>query len=107
MIRVVNLRRAAMTLYIGRKFAEFEASKWQNPFPKTRYGLDECLRRFEVYARRELWNDLHELDGHTLGCWCTGPKCHGYVLKKLREEQLELSGQTVPDEVWRGKSRRL
>ena len=96
MIHVVHVRKHPFTLYIGRRFAEFKASKWENPF-STLHRFDS-IRRYEVYARRELWNDLHELDNQTLGCWCKPKACHGDVLKRLREEQIDhaLHGATVP-----------
>jgi len=37
----------------------------------------------EAYAKA---NNLE--DGQTLGCWCHPKACHGDVLKRLREEQL-------------------
>ena len=32
-------------------------------------------------------NDLHELEGKTLGCWCKPEKCHGDILIKLWIQQ--------------------
>jgi hypothetical protein len=97
-IRVVNVRKAPFTLYIGRAFGEFLDSKWRNPFHVKTYGREKCLEMFEIYARANLWGDLHELDNQTLGCWCHPKTCHGEVLKRLREEQLNaLRGTTIPD----------
>lgn len=94
MIHVVHVRKHPYTLYIGRKFAEFPASDWQNPF--HRLSRFNSIHDFEVYARRELWHRLHELDNQTLGCWCKPKACHGDVLKRLRQEQLDaLRGATV------------
>ena len=31
----------------------------------------------------ELINDLHELDGKILGCWCKPKPCHGDVIAEL------------------------
>lgn len=87
MIHVTHVRKGAFTLYIGRKFAEFAESKWHNPFPAGVYGRFGSIARFESHARANLWNDLHELDDQTLGCWCKPKACHGDVLKRLREEQ--------------------
>lgn len=99
MIQVVHVRKAPFTLYIGRVFAEFSSSKWHNPYSAKIHGRFYCLRMFEAYARKHLWNDLHELDDQTLGCWCKPKACHGDVLKRLREEQIDhaLRGETVPD----------
>ncbi len=98
MIRVVHVRKAKFTLYIGREFAEFAASKWLNPFPVQIYGRPFCLKLYEDWVRGYLWNDLHELDGQTLGCWCHPKACHGDVLKRLREEQKAdaIRGEILP-----------
>ena len=32
-----------------------------------------------------LWDDLHELEGKALGCWCDPGLCHGQILKELLE----------------------
>ena len=96
MIHVVNLYKEPCTLYIGRAWRGYPASKWANPFPAAVYGRFRSLNRYESHARATLWNDLHELDDQTLGCWCKPKFCHGDVLKKLREEQLNaLRGATV------------
>ncbi len=93
-MRVVHVRDP-FTLYIGRKFAHFEASKWGNPFHQRRYGF-KCLAMYEKYVREgPLWNDLHELDNQTLGCWCHPKGCHGDILKRLREEQLNAIHRTT------------
>ena len=94
MINVVHVRHASFTVYIGRQCREFYESKWHNPF----HGPDRFknIADFEAYAREHLWNDLHELDDQTLGCWCHPKACHGDVLKRLREEQLARR-ETVPE----------
>ena len=91
-IRVVHVRRQPFTLYIGRKCREFRDSKWRDPFS----GIDRFknIRDYEQYVRMSsLMDCLHELDGQTLGCWCHPKACHGDVLKRLREEQLERKKQ--------------
>ena len=47
-------------------------SKWHNPFPVKKHGLKKCLELFREYIinNKELYNDLEELEGKTLGCWC-------------------------------------
>lgn len=62
-------------------------SKWASPFP----GKDaETMLRYEQYARSQLMDHLHELDGRVLGCWCRIPEdqagCHGQVLIRLWKE---------------------
>lgn len=85
-------------VYIGRECKRggwnLDQSKWHNPFPASKYGLDLCLELYERYVRShsELMESLHELDGKVLGCWCKDnpdDKCHGDVLLKLRAEQLQ------------------
>lgn len=99
-IRIVHVRKELFTVYIGRKWQEFPESKWNNPF---HIGVDgnrfEVIEMYETYVRESsLWNDLCELDGQILGCWCHPKLCHGNVLKRLREEQLHaIRREAVPD----------
>ena len=79
------------TLYIGRGNSHIKAvkrSKWANPFTIKKYGLDECLSKYEDYIRnhKKLFDSLHELKGMELGCWCSPNKCHGDILIKLIDE---------------------
>ena len=80
-------------LYIGRKFACFEASKWANPFtiPKDGYREEVCEKyRAYIRSRPDLMEALGELVGKTLICWCggrdTGKLCHGDILIDLMKE---------------------
>lgn len=99
MIRTVHVRKEPFTLYIGRKWQEFPESKWHNPFHGLTIGRFAAILAYENYVRNgPLWNDLHELDGHTLGCWCHPKYCHGNVLRRLRQEQKNaIRGEAVPD----------
>lgn len=98
---VVNLhkkkgKRRKCHVYIGRRMegTEFtEDSKWANFFY-------DRLDLYEEHVRRHLWDDLEELRGKILGCWCVNTKyikpivCHGQVLLKLvREKRGRLYGQ--------------
>lgn len=79
-------------LYIGRNMSFYvkgaEASKWRNPYPVKKYGLDECLKLYEQHIRStDLYNQLPELKGKVLGCWCKPNACHGDVLIKLLNEK--------------------
>lgn len=73
------------TLYIGRSMNmggwKLSKSKWFNPFPVKQYGLEESLRRYEEYLKDNLLDDLHELTGQHLGCWCKPNRCHGDILR--------------------------
>ena len=81
--RVVNLRREAYDVYIGRP------SKWGNPF---RIGKDgsrkEVIEKFREYMRQrpELQKEaIRELKGKRLGCFCKPLPCHGDVLVEICE----------------------
>jgi len=116
MTSVVNIRKANLKeegyddlenwledpnhIYIGREMSFYvtgaNASKWQNPFTKSKYG-DDALRRYEEYLRanKKLMSEIKELKGKKLGCWCVGeseipaqsPCCHGEILIKVLNEQ--------------------
>jgi len=89
-MKVVHCKKEPYDVYIGRP------SKWGNPFTH----LDSSTRaEFKVATREDaisafekwitegdgmyLLEDLHELQGKTLGCWCKPKSCHGDVLMKL------------------------
>ena len=78
-------------VYIGRNvvYVGINGSKWANPYPVKKYGLDECLIKYEEHVRTNLYDELDELSGKTLGCWCKPNKCHGDVLKKLLNEKIK------------------
>ena len=72
------------SIYIGRP------SKWGNPY---RGGIDgtrkEVIEMYENYVRNSnIINDLHELYGKDLVCSSVPLPCHGDVLIKLINEQL-------------------
>jgi hypothetical protein len=117
MTRVVKINdsRDNFTLYIGRRvFADWStpfnmpASKWANPF-RIAGDRTQCLAKYEKYIRDtpELWNSLSEIDDQVLGCWCHDNDgdptrrfaalmwCHGDVLIKLRQEQLECLNEVI------------
>lgn len=78
--RVVNLKREAYEVYIGR------GSKWGNPF---RIGIDgnraEVIAKYRdwIVTRPGLLADLESLRGKRLGCFCKPCACHGDVLVAL------------------------
>lgn len=79
-------------VYIGRNMSFYvkgaDTSKWRNPFSVKKYGLDKCLELYEDHVRKShLYNELPELKGKILGCWCKPEKCHGDVLIKLLNEK--------------------
>lgn len=89
MCKVVNQYKERFDVYIGRP------SKWGNPFSYKEGTLakykvkdrNESIESFRKYITegegKHLLNDLHELKGKTLGCFCKPLKCHGDVLKEL------------------------
>lgn len=69
-------------VYIGR------GSKWGNPF---RIGKDgnrvEVIRLFETYLLTSfLMNDLHELVGKRIYCYCKPELCHGDILARYANQ---------------------
>ena len=75
-----------------------EKSKWCNPFPVKKYGLKKCLEKYENYilSNEELMNDIPELYGKILGCWCREVEmenieseiCHGDILVKIIKNKI-------------------
>lgn len=90
--KVVNLRKANYDIYIGR------GSKWGNPFKMRNNSEAERNRVCDEYEKHfwttDLVNDLHELKGRTLGCYCKPLRCHGDFLVRLVNERYgELNGK--------------
>lgn len=80
---VVNINENDYDVFIGRP------SKWGNPFKINTDGDRlEVIRKYEKYIRnnKKLLEDLQELEGKILGCYCKPRKCHGDVLVKLIQE---------------------
>lgn len=87
--KVVHNKKEKFDVYIGRP------SKWGNPFTHkegtraefilpTREEAIEAYRKWITEGKgNHLLNDLHELKGKTLGCWCKPQSCHGDVLVEL------------------------
>ncbi len=87
-----NGERAHFDVYIGRRIQyhkEFtEDSIWAN--------RSSSLVAYELWIRNlpRLWNQLLDLKGKVLGCWCINTKelepvkCHGQILMKLLIERL-------------------
>lgn len=98
--RVVHLRRLKgkvvqdCDVYIGRACNmggwRLPQSKWHNPYSVKQFGRDGALTRYRTYIEsntNHLLDDLHELSGKTLGCWCSPSPCHGDILRELFEKQ--------------------
>lgn len=80
--QVVNLRKEAYDIYIGRP------SKWGNPFIIGKDGTrEEVIKKYVDYIiESELILDLGELKGKRLGCFCKPKACHGDILVGLIEK---------------------
>ena len=120
----INSTRDNFTLYIGRAQDGLPASKWQNPYHiNGMRSRTDVLTMYEDHIRNtpRLWASLYEIDGQVLGCWChdlseTGLAlirdgatllwCHGDVLIKLRQEQLD-ARQTLSKRSNKGDPSRL
>lgn len=75
-------------IYIGRNMVFYVPgsvkSKWANPFNVKKYGRDKCLELYrEHILNSDLKNQLPELKGKVLGCWCCPDPCHGDILVEL------------------------
>lgn len=92
---IVRIRRSKgeivqdCDIYIGRRISmggwNLSESKWHNPFKIGRDGnIDEILDKYERYLFDSgLINDIYQLEGKILGCWCKPDRCHGDILVKL------------------------
>lgn len=90
-------------VYIGRSGVVFIdkqrfpkiSSNFANPFKIGKDGnRDEVIQKYETYIRNKLKNnhilqqELIEMKGKKLGCWCAPDPCHGNVLIQLIEEYI-------------------
>lgn len=93
MCSVVHCKKMPYDIYIGRP------SKWGNPFThlkdkktsakhmvRNREEAVEAYRQWITTGEgKHLLNDLSELKGKVLGCWCKPQSCHGDILVELVE----------------------
>lgn len=83
MTKVVNLRKEKYNTFIGRP------SKWGNPFNIGKDGTrKEVVEKYRswILTQQNLLDDLEELRGKTLGCYCKPLACHGDILVELLGE---------------------
>jgi hypothetical protein len=91
--RVVNRYKEPFTLLIMRP------TRWGNLYSHQKGTLakylvksrEEAVAAYEPHAREHLWDDLHLLSGHVLGCCCKPKACHGDILVKLFAEKFGLA----------------
>lgn len=89
-MRVVHNKKEPYDVYIGRP------SKWGNPFSHQNDTIakfkvatrEEAIEKYEQWIKTQphLMAALPELEGKTLGCWCSPKACHGDVLVRLVNE---------------------
>ena len=83
MPRVLNKRTDKIppdAVYVGRP------TKWGNPFVIGEDGnREEVVGRYEYWIERQLqlMDELPELKGKDLVCWCSPLPCHADVLMEL------------------------
>jgi hypothetical protein len=96
-----NRDLAEGVVYIGDRMPPFMSptgkylprSIWHNPFNgayrRGEISREESLRRFREYmlGRPDLLDQLPELEGKILACWCKPDACHGDVLLELLQER--------------------
>lgn len=74
---VVHCKKQKYDVYIGRP------SKWGNPFEIGRDGTrEEVITKYHrwLLSQPGLVNDVYDLRGKRLGCWCAPLPCHGDIL---------------------------
>lgn len=106
--KVVHFRKEPYDIMIDR------TTKWGCPFShikdrktKAKYHVNSRKEAIDAYKEwitkgegQHLLNDLHELKGKTLGCWCKdengkGKSCHGDVLVELVNDVFRTDGFTI------------
>lgn len=86
--KVVNVKKEAYDVYIGRPMPGRAGSPFGNPFRIGSDGSrDEVIERYRgwLIAQPRLMEQLGTLKGKRLGCWCHPQRCHGDVLVELVE----------------------
>lgn len=84
--RVLNLRHPGITkasgTYIGRP------GVWGNPFSIGKDGTrEEVIEQYRAWLLAStLMDNLHELKGCNLVCWCAPLACHGDILFDLAND---------------------
>lgn len=79
---VVNIKKDEFDVNCGRP------SKWGNPFIIGRHGdRDEVIKKHKEWFRGQLnlINQLDELKGKRIGCYCSPQPCHLDFLAMLAD----------------------
>lgn len=98
--KVVHCKKEPYDIYIGRP------SKWGNPFEIGKDGSrEEVILKYFNYLiqNNSLLDQILEIDGKVLGCWCRPKDCHGdAILNVLNAEKMGCHyvlahGESMPD----------
>jgi len=86
----------------GGKYDEFigRGSQWGNPFKIGQDGnRQQVIEMYEkwIIEQNYLMEDIPELKGKILGCYCKPELCHGDVLVKLADG---IEKEEVKPDVW-------
>lgn len=90
MTEVVHCQKSDYNIYIGRQNRNLPQSKWANPFMIGKNGnRTECIEKYRdwIKSQPQLLEDIHELEGKVLGCWCKPQDCHGDILIELLQKR--------------------
>jgi len=83
-MKVVNLRKAKHTIYIGR------GSIFGNPFVMGRDGgRKQVIEKYEKYLvnNKKVLDAIYNLSKDAiLGCFCSPLDCHGSIIIKIWKE---------------------
>ncbi len=76
----------------SKRIFHYNRSKWANPYSLKDYDIDKSLLLYKNYLKeKNLINDILELKGKTLGCFCKTEKCHAQILKEFLRNTCEAS----------------
>lgn len=65
-------------VYVGRP------SKWGNPYDAKRYGKANAIKLYKIWLHEQgPIDDIEELRGKDLVCWCAPRSCHADYLLEL------------------------
>ena len=105
---VVSIKdKVFFDLYVGRETKYLKGSKWQNPYSEFYHSPQKCLDLFDEYFWNspELYNNVQELKGMTLACWCKPKPCHADLLCFLANLPEDELAKTIEDNTFRYKKR--
>ncbi len=90
----VYIGRPGIVFIDGKRYPAAKDCLWGNPFKVSTDGSDRdaIVDQYYVYIKAKVQSDskmaeeLRNLHGKKLGCWCHPEKCHGDALVKLYSE---------------------